>query len=287
VAPCGCYLRVALRGAAWPLSLHGIARQSSSRGVAQRSCLRCRVAVIFAWRRVPIVFTRRGVAVGAVRHSRCLHTVLCGHCLCTALHGRRLHTALHSSHLCGIMWWSSLRGVVWQLSSHSIALWRLCIARRLSSHGCCWCVVVFVVVIIAAGGAKGGGTYLPTPRKRGGGFLCSARSCLNGRAMPLRDSGTNRVRAQTGAGRKHFLGKKGGHTSPLVCDWWPREGAHTFPRPAKGAKGGFRCSPCHVSSGLIILRECSIRTIIGTVFVHTSYFPPTLVALIAVMCRVL
>ena len=30
--------------------------------------------------------------------------------------------------------------------------------------------------------------------------------------------------------------------------------------------------------GLVVFRECSIRTTIGTVFVHISYFPPTLVA---------
>jgi hypothetical protein len=30
--------------------------------------------------------------------------------------------------------------------------------------------------------------------------------------------------------------------------------------------------------GLVVYRERSIRTTIGTVFVHTSYFPPTLVA---------
>jgi hypothetical protein len=30
--------------------------------------------------------------------------------------------------------------------------------------------------------------------------------------------------------------------------------------------------------GLVVLRECSIQTTIGTVFVHISYFPPTLVA---------
>jgi hypothetical protein len=30
--------------------------------------------------------------------------------------------------------------------------------------------------------------------------------------------------------------------------------------------------------GLVVLRERSIRTTIGTVFVHISYFPPTLVA---------
>jgi hypothetical protein len=30
--------------------------------------------------------------------------------------------------------------------------------------------------------------------------------------------------------------------------------------------------------GLVVFRERSMRTTIGTVFVHTSYFPPTLVA---------
>jgi hypothetical protein len=30
--------------------------------------------------------------------------------------------------------------------------------------------------------------------------------------------------------------------------------------------------------GLVVFRERSIRTTIGTVFVHTSYFPPMLVA---------
>jgi hypothetical protein len=32
--------------------------------------------------------------------------------------------------------------------------------------------------------------------------------------------------------------------------------------------------------GLVILRERSIRTTIGTVFVHISYFPPMLAALL-------
>jgi hypothetical protein len=42
--------------------------------------------------------------------------------------------------------------------------------------------------------------------------------------------------------------------------------------------------------GLVMLRECFIRTTIGTVFVHTLYFPPTLVASLlscVVFCDVL
>jgi hypothetical protein len=42
--------------------------------------------------------------------------------------------------------------------------------------------------------------------------------------------------------------------------------------------------------GLVVLRERFIRTTIGTVFVHTSYFPPTLVASLlscVVFCDVL
>ena len=35
--------------------------------------------------------------------------------------------------------------------------------------------------------------------------------------------------------------------------------------------------------GLVVLRERFIRTTIGTVFVHTSYFPPTLVASFALL----
>jgi hypothetical protein len=42
--------------------------------------------------------------------------------------------------------------------------------------------------------------------------------------------------------------------------------------------------------GLVVLHERSIRTTIGTVFVHTLYFPPTLVVLLlscVVSCDVL
>jgi hypothetical protein len=42
--------------------------------------------------------------------------------------------------------------------------------------------------------------------------------------------------------------------------------------------------------GLVVLHERFIRTTIGTVFVHTSYFPPTLVASLlscVVFCDVL
>jgi hypothetical protein len=209
----------ASRGAAWPLSSRGIARQSSSRGIAWQSCLRHRVAVVFARCRVPIVFTQHGVAVGVVRHGRCLHAVLLGRCLRVALCGRCLHTALHGGRLCSITWRSSSCGIAWRPSLHGVVLRRLCVARQLSSCGCCLRIALGVVVGALSSSLwssslpeeqrEGAPTFL-RPANGAGGFLCSAHSCLNGRAMPLRDSGANRVRTQTGQGVSISWAKRGG-----------------------------------------------------------------------------
>jgi hypothetical protein len=226
----GHCLRAALRGSHLCAALRGgrvcgIGCPSSSCGVEWRSVrcgvadvfTRCCVAIVFAQHYAAIVFTQRCAAVifAASRGSR-LHVALCGGCLRAAL--RCGIFALPSDCHCVAVVFASPSGLL------SVRC-RLCRGH----HRC--------------RRSKGRGHLPSCAPQTGGGFLRSACSCLNGRAMPLHDSGANCVRAQTGAGRKHFLGKKGGHTSLLACDRGPREGARTFPRPAKGVKGGFGAAP--------------------------------------------
>jgi hypothetical protein len=65
-----------------------------------------------------------------------------------------------------------------------------------------------------------------------GAAAAQRRGIKGAAALPLRDSGANPIRAQTGAGHK----RGGGGGVGLACNKGAG-GSHTFPRSAKGAKG--------------------------------------------------